>query len=116
MSIRATSVSQMYTITPGVPYNLDLTYPIGAANTIAPMTYKITSKTIAAQLRVEIKVPSYFSVDRRVFLINPGTTELVTITFLPEEANRVAQTSLQQKGNIQIGILPVNLTGPVLVN
>lgn len=116
MSTIATSVSQMYSITPGVPYSLDLSYRVGDANTIAPITYHITSKTVDVQLRVDVTTPGYFTADKPSFFIDPGATQSVTIKFLPEEANRVSQTALQQVGNLVITLTPVNLTGPVMVN
>ncbi len=115
--IRATSVSQMYTITPNTFQN-NIMYLIGKSGSIFSQDYAFSNVTTNADLLVTVRVPTYITSNTTSVTVAAGKQSTISVNFNIDGAMSKFMTDKQTKFNDQLewAVTPLNLTGPVYIH
>ena len=114
--IRATKVSQMYTITPNTFTN-DILYLIGEVQSTFFQSYTLTNITTNADLSVTVRVPKYLRCNTSTSLVKPKSQIVITVELNQEEATNqfIATKQSMTSDELEWNILPTNYSGPIYI-
>lgn len=114
---RATSVSQMYTISPNT-FNFATRYVLGQTQIIPDVIYRFKNITLNVDLLLTTKLPSWMMINIDPSqVVKPGQEIAIVVRFNKENATNTFLSDRQTTRNEQLSWLvkPINITEPVYV-
>lgn len=113
----AMTIEDMYTINPMWNDRWSMEYLIGLPSSVPSRTFTFYNRTVNANLRIRVSLPTYVHSTWMGGLVAPQTVQSIVLSFNEVDAKIKSQTTIHEYSDVlELHVEPVGLDGPVFVS